>query len=306
MAKSPPKKERKFKVDRVWFIDKSIELTIFVLGFLIALYIDGVRDENEVKQLKGHYMDIISSDLEKDLETYEMAYEHDSLRAEGCDFLLGYLMKRQNAEFHSFGEVKHNTEGRIGPGFDFDTEGQFNQGDTIQIVSEKKGWYLDTSGSWINKQIVKTLSNEFDWFSQEITDSIKKKIESYTVYVDETRSVFQHTTGYDGMMSRNTSSFLSSTTVETKLSDYYSFGKYTNWIEDYYRNNHYPAYNELRHSFGHSSLFQFLYKLNNEQNTELIRQLTLASLHARKEMKYYQKAMSMNRLIQQLIEDRDY
>jgi hypothetical protein len=273
---------------------------------LIALYIDDVREANNIQQLKEHYMEIVKSDLEKDLEAYEHAYKHDSLRADGCNYILSFLIKRQHSEFHSFGSLKHDTESKIGPGFDFEQGGFFNKGDTIQIVSEKKGWYLDTSGFWLNRQIVENLDNEFDWFSQEINDSVKSKIESYSLYVDETRSVFQHRTGYEGLMSQNTSSFLNTTQIESTLSDYYSFGAYLNWLEDFYRNNHYPNYNELRFRFGSISLFQFLYLLNNEQNNDLIGQLTLASIHAKKEKKYYLKAIRMNKGLQQLIKDRNF
>jgi hypothetical protein len=306
MSEKPAKKARKFKVDRVWIIDKSIELGIFVLGFLIALYIDDVRDANDVKQLKEHYMEIVKSDLEKDLATYENAYHHDSLRAIGCDYILQFLIKRQHSEFHSFASLKHNSKGKIGPGFDFDEGGEFTKGDTIQIVSEKKGWFLDTSGFWLNKQIVSNLNNEFDWFSQEINDSVKSKIQSFSFFLDETRSVFQHRTGYEGLIAQNTSSFLNTTEIETRLSDYYSFGAYLNWLEDFYRNSHYPSYNELRYTFGQISFFNFLYLLSNEQNNELIRQLTLASIHAKKETRFYINAISLNKELQQLIKNRDF
>lgn len=298
-----PKKERKFKVDRVWFIDKAIELSIFVLGFVIALYIDDARDANNVKELKEHYLEIVEADLNKDLADYEFAYQHDSLRAEGCDFILSFLIKRQNSEFHSFGTLKHNSESRIGPGFDFDVGQLFNQGDTLQIVAEKDGWFLDTSGFWVNKQIIRSVDNTFDWFSEEINDSVRSRIEFYSHYVDETKSVFQHRTGYEGLMAQNTASFLKATNIESKLSDYYSDGSYLNWLEDYYRDNHYPHYNELRYSFGEVPLFQFLYLINNEQNNELIKQLTLASIHAKKEKRYYLKAIQMNKELKSAIKD---
>ena len=297
------KKERKFKVDKVWLIDKGIELSIFVLGFLIALYIDDVRDANQVKQLKDHYMEIVKIDLEKDLEGYEFAYQHDSLRAEGCDYVLSFLIQRQNSEFHSFGTLRHNSSGRIGPGFDFEEGGDFKEKDTLQIVAEKNGWFLDSSGYWVNKQIVRSVENKFNWFSEEINDSVKAKIDTYAWYVDETKSVFQHRTGYDGLIAQNTSSFLSTTEIESKLSDYYSFGSYLNWLENYYRDSHYPHFNELRYSFGKTDLFQFLYMLSNEQNSELIRQLTLASIHAKKEKIYYIKAINMNRGLQETIKE---
>ncbi|MBD3636361.1 MAG: hypothetical protein HUJ25_03390 [Crocinitomicaceae bacterium] len=306
MTQNNKKKEKKFKVDRVWFIDKGIELSIFVLGFLIALYIDDVRDANNIKQLKEHYMHIVQSDLEKDVKSYENAYNHDSLRVDGCDFILKFLIKRQNSEFHSYGKLRHNSKGKIGPGFDFEDGRAYSAGDTIQIVAEKKGWFLDTSGYWVNKQIVSNLDNTFNWFSEEIDDSVRAKIDFYEHYLDETRSVFQHTTGYKGLMAQNTSAFLNTTTIESELSDYYSFGSYLNWLEDYYRDSHYPKFCELRYSFGDISFFQFLYLLNNEQNNELIRQLTLAGIHAKKEMRYYQKALKMNGGIQQLIKDRKY
>lgn len=299
------KPKNKFKVDRLWVIDKVIELSIFVLGFLIALWIDGVRDDNDVKQLKEHYMEVVSSDLRKDLERYEFSYKHDSLRAEGCDYILGWLLKRQNTEFHSYGTVKHTSEGRIGPGFDFDEGGLFKESDTVEIVAEKNGWFLDSSGYWINKQIIKGVSNEFNWFSSEITDSVKAKIDHYAYYVDETKSVFQHTTGYEGLMSQNTSSFLSTTEIESKLSDYYSFGSYLNWLEDYYRNNHYVQFNELRYTYGPKEFFKFLYLLTNEENNKLIQQLTLASIHAKKETAYYLKAIEMNRELAGFVEDSE-
>lgn len=298
-----PKKKKRFNIDRTWLIDKAIELSIFVLGFVIALYIDDVRDTNQVKQLKEHYLEIVRADLEKDLEAYEVAYHHDSLRAEGCDYILQFLLKRQNSEFHSFGTLRHSSPGKIGPGFDFEEGGAFNQGDTIQIVAERKGWFLDTSGFWINKAIVKSVENKFNWFSEEITDSVKGKIEGYAYYVDETKSIFQHTTGYEGLMAQNTSSFLNTTEIESKLSDYYSFGSYLNWLENYYRDNHYPRFNELRYSFGEIDLFQFLYLLSNEQNNEMIRQLTLASIHAKKEKRYYVGAIEKNRALQDLIKE---
>ncbi|UKN00989.1 hypothetical protein K6119_14735 [Paracrocinitomix mangrovi] len=304
--KKENKKEKWFKVDKVWFLDKGIELTIFILGFLIAMYIDDVRDSRSVKQLKEHHMAIVKKDLDHDLINYQRAYEHDSLRAEGCDYILQFLIKRQNSEFHSYGTLRHNTAGRIGPGFDFDEGGEFKSGDTIQIVAEKKGWFLDTSGFWINRQIVSSVDNQFNWFSQEIGDSVKKKIEFYAFYVDETKSVFQHKTGYDGLISQNTSAFLSTTQIESELSDYYYFGNYLNWLENYYRDSHYPKFNELRYSFGKIDLFQFLYLLNNEQNNELIQQLTLASIHAKKEKRYYLGAMDKNRGIQKLIKSKDF
>lgn len=300
------KKERKFKVDRVWFIDKGIELSIFVLGFLIALYIDDVRDANDVKKLKEHYMHMVGADLEKDMKTYEYAYKHDSLRAEGCEYILGFLLKRQNSEYHSFGKLKHNSKGHIGPGFDFDKSGSFNEGDTILIVNEEKGWYLDTSGYWINKRIVNIVDNSFNWFSQEINDSVKSKILFYQEYLDVTKSVFQHTTGYKGLMSQNTSKFLNSIRIETELSDYYQYGSYVNWLEDFYRESHFHKYNDLRYSFGDVNFFEFLYKLNKEQNNELIRQLTIAKIHAEKEMGYYTNAMNLNKSIHQLIKDKKF
>ena len=306
MAEKPKKKERKFKVDRVWFIDKGIELTIFVLGFLIALWIDGVRDENDVKQLKEHYLDMVRVDLEKDMEAYQFAYEHDSLRAEGCEFILGYLLKRQNSEYHSFGKLKHDTKGNIGPGFDFSEMGDFNQGDTILIVNDEKGWYLDTSGYWINSRIVNIVDNSFNWFSQEINDTVKSEITFYQEYLDITKSVFQRTTGYNGLISQNTSKFMNSTAIETELSDYYQYGKYVNWLEDFYRESHFHKYDDLRYSFGEVSFFEFLYKMDNEQNNDLIRQLTIAKKHAKKEMGYYQKAMRMNASIQVLIQDTKF
>ncbi|MCB9225365.1 MAG: hypothetical protein R2780_00505 [Crocinitomicaceae bacterium] len=297
------KKKKRFNFDRKWLIDKAIELSIFVLGFAIALYIDDVRDSNQVKKLKEHYMEIVKADLEQDLKNYEVAYHHDSLRAEGCDFILQYLLKRQNSEFHSFGTLRHASPGKIGPGFDFEAAGNFAQGDTIQIIAERNGWFLDTSGFWLNKAIVKSVENKFNWFSEEITDSVKSKIDGYAYYVDETKSVFQHTTGYKGLMAQNTSSFMNTTEIESQLSDYYSFGSYLNWLEDYYRDNHYPKFNELRYSFGQVDLFQFLYLLNNEQNNELIRQLTLASIHANKEKRYYLGAIEKNKALQELIKE---
>lgn len=299
-------KERKFKVDRVWFIDKGIELGIFVFGLLIALYIDDVRESGNVKKLKEHYLFIVSTDLQKDKGQYERVYEHDSLRAEGCQFILSYLQRRQNADYHSFGKLKHDTKGRIGPGFDFEDKNEFNAFDTILIINERKGWYLDTSGAWINAQIVSIIDNSFNWFSQEVDDSVKRKIEYYEPYLDDTRSVFQHTTGYNGLMAQNTSAFMNTTEIESQLSDYYSFGSYLNWIEDFYRVSHYPDYNELRFSFGDVSFFDFLYRLNNEQNSELIRQLTIAKIQAQKEMGYYRKAIKMNKDVQQLIRRRKF
>ena len=306
MAEKSKKKERKFKVDRVWFIDKGIELSIFVLGFLIALWIDGVRDENDVKQLKEHYLQMVRVDLEKDMEAYEYAYEHDSLRAEGCAFILEYLLKRQNSEYHSFGKLKHDAGGHIGPGFDFDERRNFGQGDTILIVNEEKGWYLDTSGYWINARIVMIVDNSFNWFSQEINDSVKSEIVFYQDYLDITKSVFQHTTGYEGLISQNTSKFMNSIEIESELSDYYQYGSYVNWLEDFYRESHFHKYNDLRYSFGDVSFFEFLYKMNIEQNNDLIRQLTIAKNHAEKEIGYYQKAMKMNRRIQALIKDTKF
>ena len=310
-AESPEKKEgkrkeRKFKVDRVWFIDKGIELGIFVLGFLIALYIDDVRDTADVKNLKEHYMHIVTTDLQKDHEAYEFAYNHDSLRAEGCDYILTFLLKKQDAEYHSFGKLKHDSKGRIGPGFDFDEGGSFSANDTILIVSEEKGWYLAESGYWVNSRIVKIVDNSFNWFSREINDSVKSKIEFYQHYLDETKSVFQHTTGYKGLMAQNTSKFLNSTKIESTLSDYYSYGSYVNWLEDFYRESHFHKYHDLRYSYGDVSFFEFLYKLDSDQNNRLIRNLTIAKIHAKKEMTYYVKAMKMNKRVQQLIKDKKF
>lgn len=299
---SETKKNKKFSFDRTWVLDKAIELSIFILGFLIALWIDGVRDDNQVKQLKEHYMEIVQGDLEKDLETYEKAYYHDSLRADGCDYILGWLLKRQNSEFHSYGILKHSTSGRIGPGFDFEEGGEFIESDTVEIIAEQKGWFLDSSGFWINKLIVKSIDNDFNWFSQEINDSVVAKIDRYAWYVDETKSVFQHRTGYEGLISQNTSSFLNTTEIESKLSDYYSFGSYLNWLENYYRDHHYVKFNELRYTYGPTDLFRFLYLINNEQNNDLIRQLTLASIHAKKEKRYYIKAINLNKGLSELIE----
>jgi len=306
MSDEKTPKKKKFNIDRLWVIDKVIELSIFVLGFLIALWIDGVRADNDVKQLKEHYMEVVQTDLRKDLESYEFSYHHDSLRAEGCDYILGWLLKRQNSEFHSYGTPKHSTEGRIGPGFDFDEGGFFDEVDTLEIVAEKNGWFLDSSGYWINKQIVRSVNNEFNWFSSQITDSVKSKIEKYAWYVDETKSVFQHTTGYEGLISQNTSSFLNTTEIESKLSDYYSFGSYLNWLENYYRDNHYVKYNELRYAYGPKDLFKFLYLLTNEQNNLLIQQLTLASIHAKKEKTYYLKAIEMNKNLADYIANSEF
>lgn len=298
-----PKKKKWYHFDRTWLLDKGIELSIFVLGFVIALWIDGVRDDNHVKKLKEHYMEIVVSDLKKDLGNYEEALYHDSMRAEGCDYILTWLLQRQSSDYHSFAVLKHETKGRTGPGFDFGERVQFMANDTIQIISEQSGWFQDTSGYWINKQLVKAMDRQFNWFSTEVDDSVQVKLERYSEFVDGTKSVFQHTTGYDGLMSQNTSSFLNTTTVESRLSDYYGFGEYLNWLEDYYRDKHFVEFTNLRYSYGEANMFRFLYLLNNEQNNELIQHLTVASIHAKKEIKYYRKAIAMNKGLQELIAD---
>lgn len=297
--------KKKWRFDRTWIIDKAIELSIFVLGFLIALWIDDVRDQNDIKQLKRHYMAVVQFDLEQDHEKYSEAYRHDSIRAEACDYILDFLLRRQNADIHSMGLLKFESKARIGPGFDFEGGPQFMQGDTIMVIAEKKGWYLDTSGFWLNKQLVKDVENDFNWFSKSISDTVKNKIEGYTYYVDQTKSVFQKTTGYEGLIAQNTSSFMEATELETALSEYYSLGSYLNWLENYYRDNHYPNYNELRYTYGPTDLFQFLYTINNEENSRLIQQLTLASIHAKKEKVYYLKVLEMNEGIQDLIKNMD-
>ena len=299
------KKKKKFSFDKTWIIDKSIELGIFVLGFLIALWIDGVRSDNEVKQLKEHYMEIVKNDLDKDLANYEMAYEHDSIRAEGCDYILGWLLKRQSAEFHSFGIVKQNSNGSAGPGFEYDQTGSFNGGDTIQIIAENKGWMLDTSGYWLNRKMIKKIDSDFTLFASNSGDSVKSKIEFYAYYVDETKSIFQHSTGFEGMISQNTSSFMNTTEIESRLSDYYNFGSYLNWLENYYRDNHYVHYNELRYTYGPTDLYRYLYLITEEQNNEMIRQLTLASIHAKKEKRYYLQTIKKNRDLFSLINEVD-
>ena len=116
---SETRKGKRLKIDRIWFLDKGIELTIFVLGFLIALYLDDVRADRDIKKLTDHYMEVVKSDLVKDLSSYEFAYRHDSLREMGSIYILNFLIERQNSEFRSFGTLRHNTPGRIGPGFDF-------------------------------------------------------------------------------------------------------------------------------------------------------------------------------------------
>lgn len=297
------KKTKKKRFDTTWWIDKSIELTIFILGFIIALTIDDIRDRNQVKQLKEHYLDVVQEDLRKDRIDYENAYEHDSLRREGCDYVLNWIIKRQNSALHSYGVLKHNTQAHIGPGFDFDEGDAFQKGDTIQIIKEKVGWYMDSSGYWFNKQIIKSINNEFDWFSAEVSDSVKNKLRDFEHYIDQTKSVFQRKTGYKGLISQNTSSFLNTTSVETKLSDYYNFGDYLNWLEDYYRDKHFLEYSSLRYSYGKTGMYKFLYLLNNEQNNELIKHLTLASIQSEKEMRYYIKALNMNQELIDLIED---
>lgn len=296
------KKDKKFKFDRIWVLDKTIELSIFVLGFLIALWIDGVRDDNQMNQLKEHYLEIVEYDLIQDQVSYEDAYRHDSIRADGCDYILYWLLKRQRSEFHSYGALIHPSSGMTGPGFDFEEGINFDQGDTIQIIDEKEDWILDTSGFWINQKIVKSVYNEFSWFSEEINDTVVNKIKEYSSYVDDTKSVFQQTKGYEGLISQNTSSFLNTTSIETELSNYYSFGAYLNWLENYYRDNHYGNFNELRYTYGQTDLFRFLYLIDDEQNNELIRQLTLASIHAKKEKRYYLEILAINKSLQELIE----
>lgn len=286
--------DEKPKFDRTWIFDKVIELTIFVLGFFIALWIDGMRGDREVKQLHNHYLEILQLDLEKDKNDYEFAYRHDSLRAEGCDYLLTWLLKRQTSNQQTLAEVRYDSQGHIGPGFDFEEGWQFFAGDTIQIVGEDSGWYLDTTGYWINRRIVEKLDNDFTWFSAEVNDSVVNKMTFYEHYIDETKSVFQHRTGYDGMITQNTASFLETTEIESKLSAYYSFGSYLSWLEDYYRDSHFWQYSALRHSFGKTEIRRFLYLLDNEQNNELIRHLSLASMQSRKEMRYYREALALN------------
>ncbi len=298
-------KKKTFKVDKTWIIDKVIELSIFVLGFLIALWIDGVREENDVKQLKQHYLSIVEFDLEQDHVLYNSAYQHDSIRADGCDYILTWLLKRQSSTFHSFGLIKNSVDGHIGPGFEFDKGIGFNKGDTLQIIAEKGDWFMSNSGDWVNKHFVKSLNNDFNWFSSEINDSVISKINDYAYFVDETKSVFQQTAGYEGLISQNTSSFLNTTEIETKLSNYYSKGSYLNWLENYYRDNHYVQYNTLRYTFGQTDFFRFLILINSEENNQLIRHLTIASIHARKEMKYYLDQIERNNNLLDLISKID-
>ena len=289
------------KVDKLWVIDKFIELGIFILGFVIALYIDDVRIKSSEKKLKTHYMKIIMSDLKADLQSYNIAYKHDSTRAAGCNYILSFLIKKQNAEILTFGKLVHNSHGRIGPGFQFDKGKLFTKGDTIQIISEKKGWLLDTSNFWVNKQIIRNIKNNFDWFSEEIDSNVKNNIEFYSKYIDDTKTVFQQTTGNEALITVNTSSILNKSNVEKNLSSYYKFGSFLNWLENFYRNHHYLKYNDIRYSFGNTSLFSFLYKLNSEQNNELIELLTIASIHAKKEANYYKEAIELNKNLQQEI-----
>tara|TARA_B100001287_G_scaffold272541_1_gene274400 strand:+ start:4442 stop:5350 length:909 start_codon:yes stop_codon:yes gene_type:complete len=289
------------KVDKLWVIDKFIELGIFILGFVIALYIDDARIQSSEKQLKTHYLKIISSDLEADLKSFNVAFNHDSTRAAGCDYILSFLIKKQNAEILTFGKLVHNSQGRIGPGFQFDKGKLFKKGDTIQILSENKGWLLDTSNYWVNKQIIKNIKNKFDWFSQDIDSNVKNKIEFYSKYVDDTKTVFQQTTGNEALIGVNTSSILNKSNLEKDLSSYYKFGSFLSWLEDFYRNNYFIKYNDLRYTYGKVSLFSFLYKLDSEQNNELIELLTIASIHAKKEANYYKEAIELNKNLQQQI-----
>lgn len=305
MAENPNNKERKFKVDRVWFIDKGIELSIFVLGFLIALYIDDVRDAGQIKQLKEHHLEIVQLDLEKDLVNYQLALEHDSLRSLGCDLVLEYLVKRQRSELYTQGVLMREEQSWKGPGTVFQESKMYAATDTIEIITEEKGWCLTQSGDWVDRSKIQRFNTDFSWFSNEIMNGVKEQIDFYAFYIDETKSVFQHKTGYLGLISQNTSAFLNTTEVETQLSDYYSFGSYLNWLEDYYRDNHYPLFNELRYSFGEIELFQFLFMLSTEQNNDLIQQISLASIHSKKEVRYYQEAISMNKSLQQLLKDKN-
>ena len=140
------------KVDKIWVIDKFIELGIFILGFVIALYIDDVRIKSSEKKLKTHYMKIMS-DSKADLATN--SFQPRFTRAFGCDYILSYLIRKQNAEILTFGKLVHNSHGRIGPGFQFDKGKLFAK--VIQYkLFRKKGWLLDTSNFWVNKQIIKT------------------------------------------------------------------------------------------------------------------------------------------------------
>ena len=294
----PESKSDSLKVDKIWVIDKFIELGIFILGFVIALYIDDVRIKSSEKKLKTHYMKIIMSDLKADLKSYKIAFNHDSTRASGCDYILTYLIRKQNAEILTFGKLIHNSHGRIGPGFQFDKGKLFAKGDTIQIISEKRGWLLDTSNFWVNKQIIKNIKNDFDWFSEEIDSNVKDKIEFYSKYIDDTKTVFQQTTGNEALITVNTSSILNKSNLEKNLSYYYKFGSFLNWLENFYRNYHYLKYNDLRYTYGNTNLFSFLYKLSSEQNNELIELLTIASIHAKKEANYYKEVINLNKNLQ--------
>ena len=304
-AKKPSNEEGKPDppvVDRTLIVDKLIDLGIFVLGVVIALWIDDRRGTNEVKKLHTHYLEILQHDLDMDKEGYEYALEYDSVRAEGCDYLLGWLLKRQSSDLHSFGMVKHDTKGRIGPGFDFEEGWQFFAGDTLQILDEENGWLLDTTGYWVNQRIVSNLDKEFNWFSSEVSDTVVDRIAYFEPYIDKTQTVFQNRTGYDGMITQNTANFLETTEIESKLSDYYSRGAYISWIENYYRDEHFWQYSNLRHSFGQTEMRRFLYLLSNEQNNELIRHLSIASMHSKKEVDYYREMLQKNLELQALME----
>ena len=280
------------KLEKIWYLDKIIELSIFILGFYIALWIDDYRSEKDTQHLKVHYRDIINRDIQKDCENYQFAFTHDSLRAIGCDLVLDLLTQRQRSFRSELGILRTNYRSRLGPGLEFDTLKTVFKGDTLLILDKSDDWMMDSTGVWVPKKVISKLNIKFNWFFKESDLEIKKKIIDMEEYLDETQSVFQLKTGYEGLLGQNTSN-LTNAALQSDLSKYYKYGDYVNWLEAYYRESHYNVYNELRYTFGEESFLNFIYRLDEDGNDKLIQQLTIAKKHAIKEMEYYKKAMTM-------------
>lgn len=280
------------KLTKIWYLNTFIQLAIFVLGFFIAMWIDEFRQSRETVKLKEHYLGIVKNDVEKDIQNYQNAYEHDSLRSIGCDLVLKLLLSRQRAFRNELGILRTSFQSKKGPGNEFDTLRIMNKGDTIAILDKSDNWIMDSSGAWLPKNIISKMDIQFNWFFRGSDTTIKNRVSELEYYIDETKSVFQLKTGYEGLIMQNTSN-LTNHELQSSLSNYYKFGEYVNWLENYYRDSHYDIYNELRFSFGQESFINFIYRLDEDGNNQLIQQLSIAKKHADREVKYYKQAIEL-------------